>query len=169
MTAKPTRRLVTGVDAEGRSCVTADGPTPGFIDYGRATSSEIWVDDGGAPLASTDSVGDTQTLLPPKGGSVCRVFVLRPEGSADVDAQQEARFDTGDAMEAKHGAGPRWHTTQTIDYAVVLRGSVELHLDDGVHVLNAGDVVVQRATRHGWSNAGSEDCEIAFVLIDREE
>jgi quercetin dioxygenase-like cupin family protein len=169
MAIEPTRRLVTGVDANGRSCASAYGVTPSFVDYGRAASSEVWIDDGVWPPSSPDQVGDRQDLMPPMGGSVCRVFVMRPEGSASIDPEQASRFDTGSVMEDKSIEGPRWHTTPTLDYGFVLRGRIELHLDDGIHLLTAGDVIVQRATRHAWRNPGPEDCEIAFVLIDRRD
>lgn len=165
---KPTRRVVTGIDEAGQSCISIDGATPSFIDYGRAASSEIWIDKGDSPASSQDQVSDVQELAPPRGGSVCRVFVMRPEGSEDASGEA-ARFQTGDAMEHSEIQGPRWHTTETIDYGFVLRGRIELLLDDGAHVLEAGDVIVQRATRHAWRNPGPDDCEIAFVLIDRSK
>ena len=31
--------------------------------------------------------------------------------------------------------------------------------------LRAGDVVVQRGTRHDWRNSGTEPCVIAFCLV----
>ena len=31
--------------------------------------------------------------------------------------------------------------------------------------LSAGDVVVQRGTRHAWHNRGTEPCKVAFILI----
>ena len=61
------------------------------------------------------------------------------------------------------------HVTPTIDYAVVMSGGIEMELDDGVEVhLQAGDVLVQRATVHNWVNRGTEPCVIAFVLIDAQ-
>lgn len=29
-----------------------------------------------------------------------------------------------------------------------------------------GDIVIQRGTNHGWANRSTENCRIAFVLID---
>ena len=58
------------------------------------------------------------------------------------------------------------HTTRTIDYGIVLSGEIDLELDEGEVHLKAGDVVVQRGTRHAWRNRSSEPCRIAFVLID---
>ena len=60
---------------------------------------------------------------------------------------------------------PGMHTTQTIDYAIVLSGETDLRLDEGEVHLRAGDIVVQRATRHGWYNRSDEPCPVAFVLI----
>jgi len=41
------------------------------------------------------------------------------------------------------------HRTQSIDFGVVLKGTIKLILDDGVETtMNEGDVVVQRATNH---------------------
>lgn len=41
------------------------------------------------------------------------------------------------------------HRTQSVDFGVVLRGTIKLILDDGLETtMNEGDVVVQRATIH---------------------
>ena len=165
--ASASRRLVTGVDSNGDSFAEIDGPTRGFIDYGKAVISEIWIDAGGNPLNQQDLVSERQVLSPPAGGSVCRIFIMRPKGGFTVKLAESDKFSTGHEMETSEVSGPRWHTTKTIDYAFVLRGTIELLLDDGSHLLSAGDVVVQRATRHAWRNPGQTDCEIAFVLIDR--
>jgi quercetin dioxygenase-like cupin family protein len=64
------------------------------------------------------------------------------------------------------GVAARNHRTDSIDYAVVIAGAIEMELDDGVVVkLKAGDVLVQRGTIHNWVNRGTEDCAVAFVLI----
>ena len=64
------------------------------------------------------------------------------------------------------GVAPRNHRTETIDYAVVMSGEIDMRLDDGVVVhLRAGDTLVQQATLHDWVNSGKEACVIAFVLV----
>ena len=64
------------------------------------------------------------------------------------------------------GVAPRNHRTETIDYAVVMSGEIDMCLDDGVVVhLRAGDTLVQQATLHDWVNNGKEPCVIAFVLV----
>ena len=63
------------------------------------------------------------------------------------------------------GVAPRNHRTETIDYAVVMSGEIDMRLDGAVVHLRAGDVLVQQATLHDWVNNGKEPCVIAFVLV----
>ncbi|MCC6390589.1 MAG: cupin domain-containing protein [Bryobacterales bacterium] len=61
---------------------------------------------------------------------------------------------------------PGMHTTDTVDYDVVLSGEAWLELDDGAEVhLRAGDCVVQNGTRHAWHNRSGENCVIAVCLV----
>ncbi len=66
------------------------------------------------------------------------------------------------------GVAPRNHRTESLDYAVVISGEIDMELDDSVVHLKAGDVLVQRGTIHNWVNRGTEPCVIAFVLIAAE-
>jgi quercetin dioxygenase-like cupin family protein len=58
------------------------------------------------------------------------------------------------------------HTTDTVDYVVVLSGETWLELDNGERVLvRAGETVVQNGTRHAWHNAGEAPCVMAVALV----
>ena len=95
--------------------------------------------DNGDEDEATRSVETTH-----KNGSVFRVLELMP------------------------GNGQRVHRTDSLDYAVVISGAIDMELEPGeptVH-LEAGDLVVQRGTVHNWINNGTVPCVIAFVLID---
>ena len=69
-------------------------------------------------------------------------------------------------VEFAPGVAPRNHRTDSIDYAVVMSGELDMELDDSVVHLKSGDVVVQRGTIHNWVNRGTKPCVMAFVLID---
>lgn len=71
-------------------------------------------------------------------------------------------------MEYPPGNGGAMHRTETIDYAIVLEGEVDMDLDDSTVTLRAGDVLVQRGTNHSWVNRGTKPARVAFVLIDAE-
>ena len=63
---------------------------------------------------------------------------------------------------------PGMHATDTIDFEVVLEGTVVLELDDGAEVtLHAGDTVVQNGTRHRWKNPGDTPARMASVHLRR--
>lgn len=63
------------------------------------------------------------------------------------------------------GAAPRNHRTDSIDYAVVMSGEIDMDLDGTTVHLKAGDVLVQRGTIHNWINKSTEPCVIAFTLV----
>ncbi len=63
---------------------------------------------------------------------------------------------------------PFMHRTETVDYAVVLEGEVDMLLDDEEVHLEAGDVVIQRGTNHAWSNRSGKPVKMLYVLIDGE-
>lgn len=170
MANKATRRVVTGNNSEGKSYFVLDGPTPGGFDMGVIQSDEIWIDEPGQPGTphSPNPVDvDSFKLLPPEGGSYLRVMTFRPHSAASEISEEDlvrelARFDTQGTMEEGGGG---MHTTPTIDYGIVLAGRICLELDEGEVELGAGDVVVQRSTRHAWHNRSDQPCTVAFVLI----
>ena len=60
------------------------------------------------------------------------------------------------------------HRTETLDYAIVLAGEIDMVMDDSSVTLRVGDVVIQRGTNHSWVNRGAEVARAAFVLIDAQ-
>ncbi|MGE0037937.1 MAG: cupin domain-containing protein [Xanthobacteraceae bacterium] len=139
------RRVVTGHNEAGRAIVSFDEVTTNVVS-GRpgAQMSVIWTSQG-FPVNNegSDDASRRQTGTTLGNGTVFRVVSFGP------------------------GVTPRNHRTDSLDYAVVMSGEIDMELDDGVSVrLKAGDVLVQRGTIHNWINNGSEPCVIAFVLID---
>ncbi len=137
------RRIVTGHDAQGRAKVLIDeqvknvhSQRPG-AEYSVIWSSEtLPVNNDGDEDPSGKKIG---TTIP--AGSVFRVVSFGP------------------------GVSPRSHRTNSIDYAVVMSGGIDMVLDGETVHLKAGDVLVQRGTIHNWVNNGKEPCVIAFALI----
>jgi len=137
------RRVVTGHDERGKAFVAIDEVTsnivvrrPGY------ESSVIWATDSfPADNGGTDDGAALDVSVNPPNGTVFRVIRYEP------------------------GVAPRMHRTDSLDYAVIVSGEIDMELDDGETVhLSAGDVVVQRGTIHNWINRGSEACIVAFVL-----
>jgi quercetin dioxygenase-like cupin family protein len=138
------RRVVTEHDSKGRAVVKIDEVSKNVISNRPGSSSCVLWTTEGFPVNNTGS--DDQALRKVgttlNNGTVFRVVEFGP------------------------GVSPRNHRTDSIDYAVVLSGEIDMELDDWVVHLNAGDVLVQRGTIHNWVNRGPQRCVIAFVLID---
>ena len=96
---------------------------------------------------------------------------LPPEVMRKVDRQAAfgAMNAAGKLAQGDKARHPYMHTTETVDYVVILKGEVYLILDDTEHLLKAGDVVVQRGTNHAWSNRGTESCILIGMLIDARQ
>lgn len=122
-----------------------------------------------------DGLGDpgAPRYFPPTGGSVLRVVRFPPDGDArrdpDLDlgaALTEAQHKLPDLMAKLEPDDPGMHTTDSVDYGIVLSGEIHLELDDGARTACApGTVVVQRGTRHAWRNVGTEPAYVAFIVL----
>jgi mannose-6-phosphate isomerase-like protein (cupin superfamily) len=95
---------------------------------------------------------------------VCGNVISRRPGHASCVAWSNEQT-TFRIVEYQPGVAPRNHRTETVDYAVVLSGEIDMELEGAVVHLAAGDVLVQQNTMHNWVNRGAEPCVIAFVLL----
>ena len=169
------RRIVTTHDATGKAIVSFDGPAPNrrIRDAG-LVSTLLWTTDvAPAQHASDDRGAVTIGVTPPATGTVLRVVDFPPfdETTQTVDAAKLtaemgiAGHDTGGRRAPTH---PFMHATDSVDYAIVLHGEIDMLLDDSTVHLNAGDILVQQGTNHAWVNRGTQTCRIAFVLVGAE-
>lgn len=181
MTSAPRiHRVVTGHDDRGHAVILIDDTAP------NAFSSPTIPGFGAAvpwltryPVDHTtdeDPVGEGSAIpgFPRAGETVFRIAEFPPD-SAYPDGAQDAIFDEIDGKAeaedgAKHSGGKHFwfHRTDSLDYAIVLEGEITLLVDDGEATLKAGDVAIQRATSHAWSNRTDSIARVAFVLIGTE-
>jgi len=137
------RRVVTGHDSNGNARVVIDEiannvatTRPG------ANAAVIWTSDG----LPVNNDGNVDTCSRKVGTTLDNGVVFR-------------------VVSFGHGVAPRNHRTDSIDYATVISGEIDMELDGETVHLKAGDVLVQRGTIHNWVNKGAEPCVIAFVLV----
>jgi quercetin dioxygenase-like cupin family protein len=130
------RTLVTGIDANGQSCVleeTVLGP-PG------STTGAFYETPGAPPPPRPAGRGDFVDIGPPAG--IARWLVV----------PMEPGYEYG------------MHQTDTIDFDTVLAGNIDLILDDGPHPLDAGDSVVVAGVDHAWK-AGPGGCTLSVLFL----
>lgn len=83
-----------------------------------------------------------------------------------VAAAAEQRHHLPGLAELFEPDAPGMHTTDTVDYDIVLDGEIWLELDDGAEIhLRQGDVAIQCGTRHAWRNKSDSPVTMAFVLV----
>ncbi len=165
------RRVVTANTPGGRSIVALDGaPQPVLEFLPGAGLFEIWTDPGGISL---ENLPGPASLLPPHRGIKCRWFTVLPVpptvGPAELAAFYDGSFAAMGSVDVRPDTTrhPGMHTTQTLDFIIVIEGQVKLILDDEERLLGPGDVVVQRATNHAWSCVGPVPALLVAVLIDK--
>lgn len=180
MAARPIRRVITGHDAGGKAVVISDAPAP-FVHVNAVNpewnSTDIWR-TGEMPVVvrarhDKETTDGPRRQMPTKNGTVLRINNFPPESEAvnsmDVAGARKAFAALGNEKASTFGRGgrhPLMHRTETIDYALILEGEIDMLLDDEDVHLKAGDIVVQCGTNHAWVNRSKANCRVAFVLID---
>ena len=96
---------------------------------------------------------------------ICGKAVSARPGHERLDLWKAADGTVFRLVRYEPGVAPRNHRTETIDYAIVLSGEIDMELDGSVVRLRQGDVLVQQNTMHNWVNRGTQACVIAFVLV----
>ncbi|MCJ2183731.1 cupin domain-containing protein [Novosphingobium sp. 1949] len=139
------QRVVTGHDENGRARFRSeDISAPKMVASGDAAMLTIWTTET-VPADNNDETDGRErpagTTL--NGGSVIRIVDMLPRAQSPM------------------------HRTNSIDYGIVLKGAIELELEDGVKkIINEGGIIVQRGTNHLWRNPTDDVTRIAFILIE---
>jgi mannose-6-phosphate isomerase-like protein (cupin superfamily) len=171
------RCVVTGQNASGKSVFARDALVspvtlallPGFEFH------RLWGSESVVQLPSDGTGTPPPGYFPPQSGFRFGFFTIPPEADAEIaPADLAAAF--GELHEKLPGMAevlepenPGMHTTDTVDFDVIISGEVYLELDDGSEVLlKAGDCVVQNGTRHAWRNRSAAKCVIAVTLVGAE-
>ncbi len=155
-TTRQFRRLVTGLNEEGQAIFLSDGPSPSVQVVANTPTfvvTNFWQHattpvDNHAP--ADDGVSGPVSLNPPAEGSVFRIVEFPP------DSEWRDRPD---------GPSDQVHATPSLDYALVLEGDIWAVLDGEEREMHPGDVLIQRGTRHAWSNRTDRAAIVAFTLI----
>ncbi len=172
------RRVVTGNDDQGRAMVVSDGAAanvkqsphrPGVV------ITNLWMTEAmPARIGDEGDAGERLAKLEPvANGTNFRIVEFPPEqdyiGQVDTEGARKAFAEMGGEDAIVGGEKPPhpfMHRTKTLDYALILSGEIYLVLDDSEVLMKAGEVCIQRATNHAWSNRSSGPARVAFVLVD---
>jgi mannose-6-phosphate isomerase-like protein (cupin superfamily) len=169
------RRVVTGTDANGKSVFThTEEIEPVTVSLMPGLEFRpAWGADDTVTLPADGTRYNAPAYFPPERGFRFGFVTIPPEQSAPAASPADLEGAIAEVEQALPGLmahmepeNPGMHTTDTIDFDVVVTGEIWLELDDGAEVkLETGDCVVQNGTRHSWHNRSSERCVLAVALV----
>jgi quercetin dioxygenase-like cupin family protein len=136
------RSLIAGVDDAGRSCILSEVPI------------EVRDIHAAGPSHRTEVFELTESPPPP-----------RPAARASY---HETGIAPGHAdflvLQMPADIEHPMHHTDTLNFHVVVAGSLEVLLDDGPHRLDLGDSLVLPGIDHGW-RAGPSGCIMTILNL----
>jgi mannose-6-phosphate isomerase-like protein (cupin superfamily) len=173
---KKVRRVVTGHGGGGKSVFVSDGTPPRVVTVKGLKGfsiTPVWATDHGmtALPGSDDPTPAMTTFVPGHSSTRFLITVLPPAGQGlerrlPAAMAQEMLVKLPGLAQAMEPENPGMHTTDTVDYNIIMSGNLWLELDDGAEVrLQPGDIVIQNGTRHVWRNKSKKSCVMYSVLI----
>lgn len=150
------RRIVTG-HRDGHSVIIEDQIVTNVSEHIPGLKiSDIWATNA-MPVNLNEDISVENTLVPnpPQNGTYFRYVQIPPDKELGIPE-----------ITKESGPHPLMHKTATLDYIIILAGEIYLILDEEETLLKAGDVVIQKATNHAWSNRSDRPCVQLAILID---
>jgi mannose-6-phosphate isomerase-like protein (cupin superfamily) len=176
----PPKRALTGRDEAGKSVFKSFEVTSKVVEIDSnpgLTFYELYMTESVPRLTGLepDPMLTGTKAFPGPGGTMFRLISYPPKRPEGYKPPPGVTFESAlkELSDKVPGMGdhfdrsaPGMHTTDTIDYGVVVRGEMTLELDDGKMVhLRQGDCIVQNGTRHRWRNPLPEPCLMAFISV----
>lgn len=180
MELKTIQRVITGHSSDGKAVVLDNSLLKNVHNLKSAPGTvfhEVWNTKANSSIsAGTDDVTTGALILPPPvGGTRFRFVDIPPDheylhklSPDDLKATFKEIGDDQAGTSSKDSKHPLMHRTETIDYGIVINGTITLILDDEEVEVHENGVVIQRGTNHAWSNRTDQVCRIAFILIDAD-
>ena len=130
----PTRRIVTGHNAQGKVALFDGAVVPQQKSPGGNVVTPLWVTvETPVDLSGRLDRSETKTGVPPlSNGSIFRIVDFPPTttGGAPVDHHKMLVGMGIDPATQGYSRHPNTHRTRSIDYAIVLDGEIDMLMDD---------------------------------------
>ena len=143
------RNLITGIDAEGRSCIVEESAivTEPVGGYGGLKMAALFRVEESPPPPRPPALADTVDVVLPPGHIRWMIIEHEPH-----------------ATHAPETGATTMHHTDTLDFVFVQEGSAEFVLQDGPHEVEAGDHVITTGVDHAW-RAGPDGARLLVVSV----
>ena len=162
------RRVVTGNDSDGRSRVTLDEVVTTRVELPAFTLNDLWqVDAVPTQLEADDTLTDVVDVAPPPQGVVVRLVTFAADSEVDGE-QYGSSIDTlhGEKYNAGNHEAVGMHFTPTVDIDTVIDGEIVCIMESGEEVLlQKGDTIINRGTKHAWSNRTCRPATVVATIL----
>lgn len=181
-TLKAMRRVITGLDAQGRSVVTHEGQAPGQHENasfkGRGFT-DFWVwRKTPQPIRGEEDAGLWPDEFPgPREGGHLRVVHWLSDGGdrskmPPIVKPHPPKPAADGGRSWDRGGGNNFcisdmHKTESLDFGIVLEGERILVCDEGRTTIVPGDIVVQVGAWHLWDSS-AKGCHMAFDMFSAD-
>jgi len=161
------RRVICGLDAEGRSTIVSDADAASAERAGGTILTDLWRVESLPAHFEDDAFTGEIGAAPSLAGAVVRTCTFPPDSEIDMQAFDRAMREIYGPQErtGDDGTVPGMHWTDTVDVVVVLTGELHAVLETGETVLRPGDSLVQRGTRHAWSNRSDQPATVLSIMM----
>ena len=160
------RRVIAGVDSEGRSTVVTDEITPQRTSAAAFTICDIWETPKlPIPMDTVAPAGEV-SIYPPEAGFVFRVVAFPPDREYDKKTAYEASLAALKGQETFRPSDiPGMHITDSLDIVTVISGELHVVLETGETLLCQGDSLVIRGAMRCWSNKTDKPAIITSLIM----
>ncbi len=160
------RRVVIGLDDEGRSTIVSDGPTETRLITDAFARNDLWqATEVPTPALAENTLGSTAVIPPPPRGYTYNLTTFPPDSEWDYEAGYTRALAEAAAGDTAVEGEPGMHTTETVDIVTILSGELWAILETGETLLKPGDTLVQRGTKHAWRNRGEVPATMCAIQI----
>jgi mannose-6-phosphate isomerase-like protein (cupin superfamily) len=163
------RRVVVGLDGDGRSTVLRDAPTSArTVRPNGAVVEEIWRQEHLPARINDDGtrVGEMEAM-PPTNGATVRMFTLPP----DTSQGNSIEGAVAGALELnlrRSSEPPTLLRTDSMYVATVVSGEAYVVLEAGEVLLTPGDSLILPGCMHAWRNETGSPTVIVTAVFPLE-
>ncbi len=165
------RRVVSGVDADGKSVIMVDELTRTRVALPAFTSNDVWRANRVPTAFGDDDLHGELDFAPVESGIIVRLVTFPPDSEVDQSSYDETidRFHGRGLNVGTTDGGSEvlgMHAMDTVDIDTVLNGELWCIFDSGEQtLLRAGDTIINRGTTHAWSNRTDAPVTVVATVI----
>ena len=161
------RRVVSGIDSQGRSTIVIDEVTRTRVALPAFTCNDVWRAENVPTTFEVDELGEDLEFSPPASGITVRLVTFPPDSEIDRSAYQETidRFH-GPDLNTNHETVVGMHAMDTVDIDTVISGEIYCIFETGEEtLLKQGDTIINRGVTHAWSNRTDKPATVVATVV----